>query len=562
MKHSLRLHLPPATIVDLDRRQVTRHGRATRLTALEARLLRYLWEHQARIVPTEELLTAVWGYEAGTVTRAVDSAVRRLQHKLERDPTEPAHLVGLYGQGYILKQVTKLPREEQEPAPLQTASVVEASGKIDDRDPLTGLLSRSTIIPRLEEWLQRESEASLCVLVCSLDRLRHINASMGLSAGDALLAQAGHRLQAGSAPHTVGRFAGNAFVVVAQETPDDNAARELSKRLLGQVEAPFELNGRWCHVGLCIGVARSDKQVSAEALIRRAAVALEEAEKTGPGRVVVFDQALAERTEDDADLEAALSGAIENGELSLHYQPIFELANGRTHALEALLRWRRPGFGHVPTDQVIRVAEQSSLISRLQQWIVPQALNEIGSLPPSELGTAPNIWINVSGHTLSRPDIAFNTSKWLSEAGVLAPRVTFELTETGLLRDEVAAQETLTALRDVGIQLAIDDFGTGYASLSHLVRFPISVLKIDKSFVDPLGEIDESMSIAGTIIEVGRHFGLEVVAEGVERPSQLAALQRLGCGLVQGHLLCPPAPLEELDKIIGSRFDSDLLPMH
>jgi len=297
-------------------------------------------------------------------------------------------------------------------------------------------------------------------------------------------------------------------------------------------------------------------------LIRRATLALEEAEKTGPGRVVLFDKSLAERTEDDADIEAALSQAIEDDELSLHYQPIFELGSGRIRALEALLRWRRPGFGVVRTDHFIRIAEQSSLITRLQQWVVPRALAELGQIVPGDPSAGPDIWINVSGYTLSRPDIASSTSRWLEESGVPAPRVTFELTETGLLRDEAAAQKTLNALREVGVQLAIDDFGTGYASLSHLVRFPVGILKIDKSFVDPLGEIDESTSIAATIIEIGRHFGLEVVAEGVERPSQLAALRRLGCTLVQGHLLCPPAALKDLGDIAHRCLDRDLLPTH
>jgi diguanylate cyclase (GGDEF)-like protein len=557
------LHLPPATTLDLDRRQLTRGGRTTRLTALEARLLRYLWERPGQVVSTEELSTAVWGYAPGTVNRAVDSAVRRLRHKLEPEPASPRHLVGFGGQGYSLDGVSEIPgRPGQDDVPRPYAEILAPSTLSDDRDPLTGLLCRSALVHRLEGWLEQGAGDSLCVLVCALDRLRHINASMGLSAGDALLARAGHRLQASAAPHTVGRFAGNAFVVVARETRDDSAALQLSELLLQELEAPFELDGRWCHVGLNIGVARGGKQDSAEALIRHATLALEEAEKTGPGRVVLFDKGLAERTEDDADIEAALAQAIEDDELALHYQPIFELGSGRIRALEALLRWRRPGFGLVPTDRFIRVAEQSSLITRLQQWVVPRALAELGRIVPGDPSAGPDIWINISGYTLSRPDIASSTSKWLEEAGVPAQRVTFELTETGLLRDEAAARKTLTALREVGVHLAIDDFGTGYASLSHLVRFPVSVLKIDKSFVDPLGEIDESMSIAATIIEVGRHFGLEVVAEGVERPSQLAALRRLGCALVQGHLLCPPAPLEDLADIAERCLDSALLPTH
>jgi len=432
----------------------------------------------------------------------------------------------------------------------------------DDRDPLTGLLCRSAVIDRLDAWILQGQEESSCILICALDRLRHVNAAMGMAAGDSLLARAAHRIKAAAAPHKVGRFSGNSFVVFARETRNNRAALQLAETLLRELEAPFEIEGRWCHVGLNIGISPGEQGTTAEALIRKAALALEEAERTGPGRVVFFDKALAEQTEDDAELEAALSAAIEEGQLALHYQPIFELNGGRVRALEALLRWRRPGFGVVRPDRFIAVAEQSSLITRLQRWVIPRALAELGQVVPGEPQEGPDIWINVSGHTLSRPDIATNVERWLEDSGVPAGRVTLELTETGLLQDEQAAQRTLTALRNVGVQLAIDDFGTGYASLSHLVRFPVGVLKIDKSFVDPLGEIDESASIASTIIDIGRHFGLEVVAEGVERPSQLAALRRLGCDLVQGHLLCPPAALDDLGDLARAQIDRGLLPAH
>lgn len=557
------LHIPPATTIDLDRRQVRRGGRTTRLTALEVRLLSYLWDHRERTVPTEELLVEVWGYSPGTVTRAVESTIRRLRHKLEAEPAVPAHILEVEDQGYQLAGIG----ESREPpdaldGPRPSAEIVDPTALGDERDPLTGLPCRSTLLELIDRQLQQRGSEPLSVLVCALDRLRHINAAMGLAAGDALLARASQRLRAAADPHLVGRFAGNAFVVVAAGLGSEAAVLDLAESLLREIEAPFELDSRLCHIGLDIGIALSPGVDSAEQLIRRATLALEEAEKTGPGRLVLFDKELAERTEDNAEIEAALSRAIEENQLSLHYQPIFELRSGRIRALEALLRWRRPGFGVVRPDRFIPIAEQSSLIARLQEWVLPRALAELGQVGAGDPGGGPDIWINVSGHTLSRPDIASSTALWLEEADVAPERVTLELTETGLLRDEEAARRTLGELREVGVQLAIDDFGTGYASLTHLVRFPVGVLKIDKSFVQPLGEIDESVSIAATIIEAGRHFDLEVVAEGVERPSQLAALGRLGCDLAQGNLLCPPSRLEDLGEIARRTLDPALLPTH
>ncbi|MEE2829895.1 MAG: EAL domain-containing protein [Myxococcota bacterium] len=562
MTQRRRLLIPPDTTVDLDRREVIREGRRLRLTALETRLLLYLWEQEGTVVPSEELLVEVWGHPPGTQTRALDSAIRRLRHKLEPEPAAPVHLVGIYGKGYLLSGSQALDTApETERASNRLPEITQPGTGRDERDPLTGLLCRSALLDRLDRSLDHDPNQALAVLVCSIDRLRHVNASMGLEAGDALLARSAERLRAAAQPHLVGRFSGNAFVIVIGGKAGPEEALQLAERLLREIEPPFELAGRWCHVGLNIGAAFATSDGGAEALVRNAALALEEAEQTGPGRVVLFDRALAERTTDQADIEAALSAALEQDELALHYQPIFELPSGRLVAFEALLRWRRPGFGLVGPDRFIPVAERSGLIARLQEWVLPRAFSELAQLDHG--GTeAPQIWINVSGRTLNRPDIAVSTERWLKEAGVPGHRVTLELTETGLLRDEEAAARTLQELRAIGVQLAIDDFGTGYASLSHLVRFPVNILKIDKSFVAVLGEIDERNSIASTIIELGRHFGLQVVAEGVERRSQLTALQRLGCPLVQGNLLCPPAPADALAGLAQQHIDPELLPKH
>ena len=561
MTERLRLHIPPATTIDLERRQVARGGRVVRLTALETRLLAYLWRHRDRVVPTKELLVEVWGYAPETMTRAVDSAVRRLRHKLEPEPAAPVHLVGLYGQGYVLSGLHELPTPQRgTDGPRPSAEILDVSNLSDERDPLTGLFCRSALVDRMNNWLTQGNEDRVWVLVCALDRLSHINAASGLTAGDALLARAAHRIKLAAAPHEVGRFSGNAFAIYARGSHDVQAPRLVAERLLRELEPPFEVEGRWTHIGIDIGIAHGAAHCSAEEIIRRAALALQKAQSTGPGRVVLFDQNLAERTEDDADIEAALSQAIDQEQLALHYQPIFELETGRIRALEALLRWRRPGFGVVRPDRFIQIAEQSSLITRLQRWVIPRVLKELGQVVPGDPNLGPDIWINVSGCTLSRPDTASSIGAWLQRSGVPASRVTLELTETGLLQDEEAAVSTLSDLRNLGVHLAIDDFGTGYASLSHLVRFPVGVLKIDKSFVQPLGEIDERVSIAATIIEIGRHFNLEVVAEGVERTSQLAALRRLGCGLVQGHLLSPPGALEDLGDVVHGLMDQSLLP--
>jgi EAL domain-containing protein (putative c-di-GMP-specific phosphodiesterase class I) len=287
---------------------------------------------------------------------------------------------------------------------------------------------------------------------------------------------------------------------------------------------------------ICVGVA-STSEVKSSALPAAADGALFAAKRHGAGAVAVFEPTTPIDGRALADLITDLRGAAASGALRLHYQPLFRLDTGDMVAAEALMRWVRPGHGEVPPDLFVRLAEEAGLIHDLGAWSLTQACNDAVSWP--------NPWgvgVNLSARQLVEPDIVDAVRGALTSSGLSPERLTLEVTETALLTDAAAASTRLQSLADLGVHIALDDFGTGYSSLSYVRDFPVTTIKIDRSFVAGLGRNPEDSAIVATLVQLAKALNISVVAEGIETVEQVEVLRALGCQFGQGFLWSPPVP--------------------
>ena len=408
-------------------------------------------------------------------------------------------------------------------------------------DRLTGLPNRTLFLRQLDEQIRMRDGSRFAVLSLDLDRFKVVNDSLGEAAGDQLLASVARRLSAGLGPDdTAARLSSDEFAVLLRgaESPADCLRRAESLRKA--VSLPLEISRQEVFPSVSIGVALGEGHESGELLLREAGVAMYRAKALGGGRCQVFDRAdraMGSRSLDRLLLENELHRAIERGELEVHYQPIVRLDNGAVRAFEALLRWPREGRGMVPPAEFIPIAEEAGLIQPLSYWTLDQICRRLREWSSPADGDGPTLHLNLSGRLFSDPTLADRIEAALAEAGAEGSRLVLEITESVLMEDLESAVATLARIKTLGVGIAIDDFGTGYSSLSHLRRFPVDILKIDRSFLVKHGESPE---ILRAILTLARGLGLEVIAEGVETDEQLSHLLALGCGLAQGYLFSRP----------------------
>lgn len=423
-------------------------------------------------------------------------------------------------------------------------------------DPLTGLPNRALVLDRAEQLLARvaRSPGTLAgALYVDVDGFKHVNDTLGHAAGDRLLTVAGGRLLgAVREQDTVGRLGGDEFIVLVEETPDGPTLDVLADRLVETLREPIELgeDGRPFTVTASIGVA-SGAYTTPDELLRDADLALYAAKAAGKDRYALFDVGLYGDLEGRLALQADLTSAVADNQLFLLYQPIFDLANQRIVGVEALVRWRHPRRGVVAPDSFIPIAEDSRLIVPIGRWVLDQACRQAAAW--SAAGLRLGVSVNVSAYQLNRQDFAEDVRRALASSGIAPGSLTLEITETTLVRDVPAAAERLEEVKAVGVRVAIDDFGTGYASLSHLQRMPVDVLKIDRSFVAALDEGNQSRELLAAILGVGRSLSLSVVAEGIELRSQRVLLEEIGCQMAQGFLLGRPGSAQEIEALLGRR---------
>ncbi len=421
------------------------------------------------------------------------------------------------------------------------------------RDPLTGTPNRQLFMERLANELARSgsSRGGPAVLFIDLDRFKAVNDTLGHAAGDELLCAVSERIRGCVRGGTVARFGGDEFAVLLEDVDDPADAAAVGERIVAEIQRSFTICGRRVHVGATVGVAYADPDLpapDAEELVRNADAAMYRGKGLHGMRVVTYDPylhaALLERLELQADLQLAL----ERGELLLHFQPVVLLGEGHVIGGEALLRWRHPSLGLVYPGEFIPLAEVTGAIVPIGRWVLGEACRELARW--RERFPAVAVGVNVSVHQLRDPGFVDDVRRTLAETGLPGDAVFLEITESVLLDDEERMVAKLQELRELGCAIVLDDFGTGFSALGYLRRYPVDILKIDRSFVSGSGSGSGGDQLVRTILELGRAYGLDVIAEGVETEEQRDRLLELGCTLGQGWHLGRPMPSEQMLKVL------------
>ena len=416
-------------------------------------------------------------------------------------------------------------------------------------DLLTGLPNRGSLLEYLAETLEkaRAGGEHFAVMCLDLDRFKEANDVYGHLVGDGLLREAARRLETAAEGAYLARIGGDEFIVVLPGEAPDAAAREVGDRLLAAFKDNFEIDGHELQVGLSIGVATFPADgTDVKTLIANADAALYQAKSEVRGSLRFFEEKLGSRLRERRELQTDLRAALDRGDLSLHYQPQKTIASGEVIGLEALARWRCPDRGMVPPDIFVPVAEQSSFIITLGEWILREACGEAASW-----SNPLKVAVNISPIQFHHGDLPNLVHSILLDTGLKPERLELEITEGVLIDDFSRAVSVLRKLKALGIHVALDDFGSGYSSLSYLHAFPFEKIKIDRVFVGDLDQNHHSMAIVRAIITLGHSLNIPVLAEGVETEAQLAFLTREDCDEVQGFLTGRPYPIENYAGLTG-----------
>lgn len=428
-------------------------------------------------------------------------------------------------------------------------------------DGLTDLANRHSFNERLNAAVERSRVSSgepFAVLFLDLDRFKIVNDSLGHMAGNELLKEVALRLRACVRPRDlVARLGGDEFAILLEEVGDADAGLLLARRVLDALSQPMLIDGTEVIPGASIGITLSDLGYrSVDEVLRDADLAMYEAKADGRGRVALFDSSMHDKVAERLALEADLRHAIGEGQLSVHFQPIYQLEPHRLHGFEALARWHHPTRGPISPALFIGLAEESGNIEALTDCVIDQSLAQLAPwrrLPGAEdLG----VHVNISGRDLSRSDLATKVQLALERHGVPARALTLEITETTLMGRLDVALQTMNSLRELGVGFSIDDFGTGYSSLAYLGTLPIESLKIDRSFVIGLHRSAQNVEIIRAVLNLGRSLGRTVIAEGVETAEQLATLRDLGVPFGQGYLLSRPLPAAQAQALLAQALQA------
>ena len=426
-------------------------------------------------------------------------------------------------------------------------------------DSLTGLPNRALFLERLHQAARRANRGDahiFAVLIVDLHDFKEVNRAYGTEVGDATLVELACRLEGCiRGVDSVGHLGSDDFAILLDGMNDVSDPTRVANRINQALSSAVQVEKHQVFVGASIGISVSlTGYQNPDDLVLDAQKALVRARTEGPGSYQMFDPVLHARALARVNLEGRIRRALDEDQLTLHYQPLVSLADGSLYGFEALVRWDDPDHGMVAPDDFVPVAEDTGLIVPLGWWVMKKALAQLRAWNEGKpKGPSLAMSVNVSSRQFSQPDMVENVLKILGEQSVPGNQLHLEITETSLMSDLEATGSTLRELRDTDIQLHVDDFGTGYSSLAYLCRFPIHTLKIDRSFVRQMTYSGENMEVVRTIVQLARNLGHGVIAEGVETEGQLALLQNLGCDLGQGYLISRPLDPERALLLIKKK---------
>ncbi len=420
-------------------------------------------------------------------------------------------------------------------------------------DELTGLANRALLHDRVEHALASMPRSGRSVALCfgDLDGFKTVNDTLGHKVGDNVLVRASRLLSSIVRPgDTVARLGGDEFAVLMVDVQDPQDAVDFAHRIVAVLQNAPDFEGHQVDLSISVGVAYADADKTTEQLLSEADAAMYEAKEKGKNCVEVFRSSMRAKMLERLDLTNGFRWALGRSEFYLQYQPIISLSDNQLQGFEALVRWSHPTLGEVAPLRFIPIAEETGFIAPLGRWVLVEACEQLSAWC-ADAGERISLSVNLSKRQLISPHLADEVEHALSASGVDPRQLILEITESVLMDDPDRSVLALAELREMGIRIAVDDFGAGYSSLSHLQRLPVDILKIDKSFVDPLvGSSSDGSALVAAIVGLADTLGLQVIAEGIEHQSQLHRLVDLGCMQGQGFLLAPPLDRDETEALI------------
>jgi len=472
-------------------------------------------------------------------------------------------VVGRLGNGFDLEErslLRAMARSIELSTEVLRAVTAERCAKEDalhqaTHDALTGLPGRALVLQRLDQLLQdgriREGEMAT-VLFIDIDRFKQINDVHGHASGDHFLRSVATALRGVvRGADLVGRLSGDEFVVVTCTRRHEDA-ETLAQRIIEQVSRPQMLSGKLVSYSPSVGIAFSEPHDTAESLIENADMAMYRAKDQGRGCHASYDTSMRELARSRASTETELRRAVRQGQIVAHFQPIVSTDGCRVVGFEALARWRHPIHGLLPPSEFVAVAEDTGLIIDIDRQILESTCVTLGRWKQQFPHLRLRLSVNVSARSFMDPLLSERVAKALSKAQLKPDDLYREITETMLVEDIEATTQVVDQLKRLGVRLAIDDFGTGYSSMLYLKRFPVGILKIDRSFIDGLGQDLEDEVIVKAVIGLATALGIDLVAEGVETEKQVHMLQELGCHFMQGYCFGRPMELDQAERMLAA----------
>jgi diguanylate cyclase (GGDEF)-like protein/PAS domain S-box-containing protein len=423
-------------------------------------------------------------------------------------------------------------------------------------DGLTGLPNRALFMDRLQISFarkKRRKDHQFGVLFMDLDRFKNINDSFGHLFGNQLLAEVAKRLNNSlRLGDTFARFGGDEFAILLDDIANPGYAKLVAERIHSELSLPFDLNEKKVFITVSIGIAASGDYHRPEDIVRDADIAMYKAKFNGRGCHMIFDETMRKDVLSYLQLETDLHHAIENHDFIIYYQPIVSIAENRISGFEALLRWHHEKRGFIPPAEFIPLAEETGLIIPIGNWILQKACQQV-CLWQSQFPANPplTVSINVSSKQLAHPDFIKQVHSVLEKTRIDPQSLKLEITESFLMED-TKITTVLSQLKEMAIQIHIDDFGTGYSSLSYINKYPVSALKIDRSFINKMGLEGEESEIVRAIVNLAHNLKMDVIAEGVEKGEHLPILKALNCKYVQGYFFSHPLNSQEAEKLLNA----------